>query len=189
MVSPLFTHVRTDMYGENRKMGMIRKYIEEGGGNFLKVKNTEVDATVTIQTVRRDDDTFEKSYIVIKGLYDPTGEECNVRLGVQNVERVAEGLGDDESAWPGQKLECIGTATYPGLGPKGLLWRGVKPGQVEEPPKADTTGDIINKILAANPDMTMNAVTKLIEEEKAKAAGLLTDEAAVHLVASNLGVK
>lgn len=168
---------------------MIRKYIEEGGGNFLKVKNTEIDATVTIQTVRRDDDTFDKAYIVIKGIYDPTGEECNVRLGVQNVERVAEDLGDDETTWPGQKIKCIGTQAYPGLGTKGLLWRGVRPGATPAPASAVTADDVINKILVVKPNMTRNAILKLVEEERAKAAGLLTEEAAAYLVASNLGVK
>ncbi len=170
-------------------MGMIRKYIEEGGGNFLKVKNTEVDATVTIQTVRKDDETFDKAYIVIKGIYDPTGEECNVRLGVQNVERIAEDLGDDETTWPGQKLVCIGTQTYSGLGTKGLLWRGVRSGAAPAPASAVTADDIINKILAAKPDMTKNAVLELVEKERAKAGGLLTEEAAAYLVASSLGVK
>lgn len=170
-------------------MGMIRKYIEEGGGNFLKANNTEVDATVTIGTVRRDDDTFDKAYVVINGIYDPTGEECNVRLGVQNVARVTEDLSDDETKWPGQKLLCIGTATYPGLGTKGLLWRGVRPGAALAPASAVTADDVINKILAAKPDMTRNAILKLVEEERAKAGGLLTEEAAAYLVASNLGVK
>lgn len=173
-------------------MGMIRKYIEEGGGNFLTVKNCAIDATVTIKGVSLDDETFDKSYIVINGIYDLSGDECNVRLGVQNLERIAEDLGDDETTWSGKKIVCIGTQTYPGLGTKGLLWRGVKLGQekpVSAPVAAVDIDSIVNKILAVKPDMTRNAVMKLIEEEKAKAGGLLTDEAAVHLVASNLGVK
>lgn len=170
-------------------MGMIRKYIEEGGGNFLNVKNTNVDDTVTIQSIYRDDDTFDKAYVVIKGTYDPTGEECNVRLGRQNVERIAEDIGDDETTWPGQKIICIGHQSYPGLGTKGLLWRGVRAGAASAPASAVTADDVINKILAAKPDMTKNAVLKLVEEERTKAGGLLTEEAAAYLVASNLGVK
>ncbi len=169
-------------------MGIVRRYIEEGGGNFLTVKNCAIDATVTIKAVSLDDETFDKSYVVINGIYDLSGDECNVRLGVQNLERIAEDLGDDETIWPGQKIVCIGTQTYPGLGTKGLLWRGIRPGTAPAPASAVTADDVINKILAAKPDMTKNAVLKLVEEEKAKAAGLLTDEAAVHLVASNLGV-
>lgn len=168
-------------------MGIVRKYIEEGGGNFLTVKNCPVDSTVTIKSLSLDDETFDKSYIVIDGIFDSSGEDCNVRLGVQNLARIAETLGDDENTWPGCKLICIGTQTYPGLGTRGLLWRGLKTAQ-NEPASADVVNDIINKILAVKTDMTRNAVEKLIEEEKAKAAGLLTDEAAAHLVASNLGI-
>ncbi len=50
------------------------------------------------------------------------------------------------------------------------------------------TEDVIKRILALKPQLTREAVERLIQEEKAKAAGLLTDEAAAHLVASNLGM-
>ncbi|MGD2201601.1 MAG: OB-fold nucleic acid binding domain-containing protein [Candidatus Bathyarchaeota archaeon] len=48
--------------------------------------------------------------------------------------------------------------------------------------------DIIKRILALRPNLTKEAVERLIDEERGKAAGLLTEEAAVHLVASNLGL-
>ena len=44
------------------------------------------------------------------------------------------------------------------------------------------TEDVIKRILALKPTLTREAVERLIQEEKAKAAGLLTDEAAAHLV-------
>ncbi len=50
------------------------------------------------------------------------------------------------------------------------------------------TEDIIKRILALKPNLTREAVERLIDEERAKAAGLLTEEAAAHLVASNLGL-
>ena len=50
------------------------------------------------------------------------------------------------------------------------------------------TEDIIKRILALRPTLTREAVERLIDEERAKAAGLLTEEAAAHLVASNLGL-
>ena len=50
------------------------------------------------------------------------------------------------------------------------------------------TDDIIKRILALRPKLTREAVERLIDEERAKAAGLLTEEAAAHLVASNLGL-
>jgi len=48
--------------------------------------------------------------------------------------------------------------------------------------------DIIKRILGLKPNLTEAAVRQLIDEERAKAAGLLTEEAAAHLVASNLGI-
>ena len=153
----------------------------------MTVKNCPVDSTVTIKSVSRDDETFDKSYIVIGGIFDTSGEDCNARLGVQNLERVADVLGDDETNWPGRKMVCIGTQKYSGLGTWGLLWSGVKTAS-KEPASTDIVGDIINKILATKTDMTRNAVEELITKEKEKAAGLLTDEAAAHLVASDLGI-
>ena len=50
------------------------------------------------------------------------------------------------------------------------------------------TEDIIKRILAVKPTLTREIVERLIQEEKGKAAGLLTDEAAAHLVASSLGM-
>ncbi|MBS7619218.1 hypothetical protein KEJ21_01025 [Candidatus Bathyarchaeota archaeon] len=48
--------------------------------------------------------------------------------------------------------------------------------------------EIIKRILALKPQLTREAIERLIEEEKGKASGLLTDDAAAHLVASNLGI-
>lgn len=50
------------------------------------------------------------------------------------------------------------------------------------------TEEIIKRILALRPQLKKEAVVSLIEEERAKTAGLLTEEAAAHLVASNLGL-
>jgi len=50
------------------------------------------------------------------------------------------------------------------------------------------TEEIIKRILALKPKLTREAVERLIDEERAKAGGLLTEEAAAHLVASNLGI-
>lgn len=46
----------------------------------------------------------------------------------------------------------------------------------------------IQQILVMHPNLTRESVERLIDEERAKAAGLLTEEAAAHLVASNLGL-
>ena len=174
---------------------IIREYIESAGGNFLTTKNCKIGTTVTITSIHLDDETFDKSYIIVDGVVDPSGEECNVRLGVQNLERITETIGDDETKWPGQKLECIGTQKYPGLGTTGLLWRGLNVLQGRPPERARAISEgaekvmiIIGKILTARPQLTMEAVKKLLEDERTKAAGLITEEAAAHIVAANLKV-
>jgi len=48
--------------------------------------------------------------------------------------------------------------------------------------------NIIKRILAIRPELTKEAVRIMIEEEKARAGGLLTEEAAAHIVASTLGL-
>jgi replication factor A1 len=50
------------------------------------------------------------------------------------------------------------------------------------------TEDIIKRILSLKPNLTREAVKRLIDEERAKAADLLTEEAAAHMVASNMGI-
>ena len=60
-------------------------------------------------------------------------------------------------------------------------------GKEVEPALAGTAG-VIQRILAMRPNLTKEAVERLIDEERAKAAGLLTEEATAHLVASNLGL-
>ena len=51
------------------------------------------------------------------------------------------------------------------------------------------TQEIVKKILSLKPDLTEEAVYEMIQEERTRAAGLLTEEAAAHLVASKLGVQ
>ncbi len=53
----------------------------------------------------------------------------------------------------------------------------------------ESVEEIIRRILALRPELTREAVERLIDEERARAAGLLTREAAAHLVASALGIE
>ena len=61
---------------------------------------------------------------------------------------------------------------------------------VVEAMRTELTGTegVIQRILAIRPNLTKESVERLIDEERAKAAGLLTEEAAAYLVASNLGL-
>lgn len=108
-------------------MSILKEYIKKGGGNWAKANNVATGAKVTIGSVYLDDESFEnQSYIVVNGIYDQTGEEVKVRLGIQNLRRVVETLGDNEAVWPNNKLVVLGTQEYPGLGSKGILWGAEK---------------------------------------------------------------
>jgi len=52
-----------------------------------------------------------------------------------------------------------------------------------------TIDEVIRRILAIRPELTKEAVQMMIEEEKARSGGLLTEEAAAHIVASVLGLQ
>ena len=49
--------------------------------------------------------------------------------------------------------------------------------------------DVVKRILALRPELTREAVQMMIEEEKSRSGGLLTEEAAAHIVASILGLQ
>ena len=173
-------------------MSIVSDYIEKAGSNFLTVKNCPVGTIMTITSVTLDDETFDKAYVVLAGTVPGFEEEVNYRAGVGNLKRIAETFGEDEAQWIGKQIECVVHQDYPGLGQKGLLWRGVVPGANQAPSgpsMADEVSTIIGKIMAANPELTAKAVKKLIDAEVEKAAGLLTEDAAAHIVASNLGVE
>jgi len=176
-------------------MGIIKDYMENAGGNFLNAQNCQDRATVTVTTLKLDDETFDKPYIVITGTYDPTGIECNVRLGIQNVNQIAKDLGEDETTWIGKKIEMIGTREYKGLGKTGLLWRGVKtvgkahPLKQTSMPQTNTVEATIAKVLIKIPTLTKEKVQEMIQTEIDLTNGTISEETAAYMVSHNLGVK
>ncbi len=60
---------------------------------------------------------------------------------------------------------------------------------METPKPEQTEQERMKSILSVAPGLSEIQLRKLIDEEKAKAAGLLTFEACLHLVASNLGLE
>jgi len=110
---------------EEKEMSLIENYKKNAGGSWLKADTVQDGMIVKISEIWLDSETFDKSYICIKGQIQ-TGDEVQVRLGIQNVNRVSDILGDDDKTWPGNYLECIGTQSYPGMSAKGILWRGKK---------------------------------------------------------------
>jgi len=106
-------------------MSIIEDYLKSAGGSWLKADSVSTGYRVLIEDVWLDDQSFDRPYICVSGV-GPSGEAVKARLGVQNVERVAEVLGTKREGWIGNYLEVIGTQSYPGVGAKGILWRGVK---------------------------------------------------------------
>ena len=168
-------------------MSIISDYIEKAGSNFLTVKNCPVGTILTITGITLDEETFDKPYVILAGTVPSFEDEVNYRCGVGNLKRIAEAFGEAEKQWIGKQIECIAHQDYPGLQSRGLLWRGLVAG-ASSAPSGPAMGDIIGKIMVANPQMTAKAVKKLIDAEVKKAEGLLTEDAAAHIVASTLGV-
>jgi len=61
-----------------------------------------------------DNETFDKPYLCIPVLYK--GLEKKLRLGVQNVERIAKKLGKNSALWVGKKIVVTAMEDCPGLG-------------------------------------------------------------------------
>ena len=107
------------------EMSIIEDYLKNAGGNWLKAETVHDGYKLKVQNVWLDDETFDKSYICVAGI-NQEGESVQARLGVQNVQRVADVLGSTIEEWTGNYLEVIGLQSYPNFANKGILWRGVK---------------------------------------------------------------
>lgn len=111
----------------------IKEYLRKSGGNWLRAGNVQVgDKLQLLDDGFIDDQTFDRSYLVFNILLQRTGEQFKLRLGSQNVTRIAETLGNDSSKWKNGHLEVISIENYPGLG-RGILLRGLsaQPQQME----------------------------------------------------------
>jgi len=120
----------------SEKKNIIKEYLASASGLWVKADSVRPGEKILIhdsvrpgekiliQAVTLDDKSFDKPYIVVHGV-NAAGDDVRVRLGVKNVARVVETLGDDESRWVGNYLEVLTTEMYPGVGARGILWRGV----------------------------------------------------------------
>lgn len=105
--------------------------------------------------------------------------------------RFIKAWGDDSANWVGKQVRITMTNQNVRGEMRDILWGW--PVEGETPPKSTTEAlknydTIVKKILEDKPSLTMKAVEKLVEDERAKAAGLLTEEAAAYLVATSLSV-
>jgi len=116
---------------------IIGKYIQGGSGDWLTVKNAAVGSVVDVEQVWMDDGVFPnqpvdqppKPSLCVGGLFNG-GEECQVRISKTNARRIAETLGEE---WVGHRIECVLHMDYPGVGARGLIWKGVKVEAKPEP--------------------------------------------------------
>jgi len=103
----------------------VEEFLEKAQSMWLRADHVQVgDRVLILDEPIIDEKTFDKPYLVCRVRLLRTGEEYALRLGVRNVRRIAEELGYE--GWKGRMLEVISIEHYPGLGYKGILWRGVK---------------------------------------------------------------
>ena len=60
-----------------------------------------------------DDETFDRSYLVLPVLYK--NAERKLRLGVRNVERIKKKLGSDTAQWMKKRIKVTAVEIVPGL--------------------------------------------------------------------------
>jgi len=94
-----------------------------------------------IVTSLREDNSLDRPYLVAKLRLLRTGDEKDYRFGPKQLDRVAEALGNDDSAWIGETIEVVSIESYGGLGARGMIFRGVlpQPRQATLPPQGPVT--------------------------------------------------
>ena len=116
-------------------MSVIGKYIQGGSGDWLTAKNCNIGATIDVEKIWMDEDSFpdQPPSLCVGGAYNG-GEECQVRISKTNARRIAETLGEE---WIGHKIGCILHMDYHGVNARGLIWEGIKvdPAEPAEKPK------------------------------------------------------
>lgn len=101
----------------------IEEYLEKAGGAWIRADNVQTGDKLKVLTEPLvDDKTFDRPYLVFDAVLMRTGEQHKVRLGTKNVTRIAETLG--KTAWKNKQIEVMSIENYPGLGRKGILFKG-----------------------------------------------------------------
>lgn len=105
---------------------------KKGKGGWLKGDDVQVgDKLLVLDGGYFDDETFKdkdgkgKLYYCTNMRLLRTGVEKKVRLGPENVARIAEIFGDDTATWPNRQVAVEEIKVYKGLGQKGIIFRPV----------------------------------------------------------------
>jgi len=107
-------------------MGIVERFLIEGGGDFATSENTPVGSEIAIVHVYFDNTTYPENPAIVVNGTKSDGADIKVRLSKQNVARIAKVLSQNENAWIGNKLKATTHQYYPGLSKTGIIWDGVK---------------------------------------------------------------
>jgi len=106
---------------------------KKGKGNWLRGEDVEPGDILTVLSAGYiDDETFKdkdgkpKEYFCTEMRLVRTGVEKKVRLGPENVKRIADGFGDDTAAWVKKDVVVDEVKVYKGIGQKGIIFKPVK---------------------------------------------------------------
>jgi len=118
---------------------------KKGQGGWLRSEDVELGDVLTILSAGYlDDETFQdkagkpKQYYCTDMRLLRTGAEKKVRLGSENVKRIAEAFGDDTTTWVKKDVVVDDVKTYKGLGKKGIIFKPVKESATQTTPITPT---------------------------------------------------
>jgi uncharacterized FAD-dependent dehydrogenase len=127
----------------------------------------------------------------------PDGRKKTWSMNKTTRKKLAHAWGDDSSNWVNRKVKIQITQQNVRGEIKDVIY-GTPTDAFAEPPskqdKIDQTHPklqvdaIINDIVTAKPENTVDTIKKMIEEQKKYFGGMVTEEAAAILVATNLGI-
>jgi len=145
---------------------VVRRFLREAGSLWLRAEHVKEGDRVFVERVDLDEESWDRPYIVVTGTLERLGEVVKVRLGVKNVQRIVETLGDDERGWIGNFLEVIGTESYKGLGRRGILWRGMKVEVKLSPATLNWIGDLPEDVRRGEAPIPAEAWNEMPSEVK-----------------------
>lgn len=103
---------------------------KEGTSEWLRGDDVQVgDRLLILNGGYFDDETFTdksgkgKLYFCTSMRLIRTSEEKKVRLGSENVKRIAEKFGDDTATWINRQVVVDEVKVYKGLGQKGIIFK------------------------------------------------------------------
>lgn len=151
---------------------------KKGQGGWLRGEDVKPGDVLTILSAGYlDDETFQdkagkpKEYYCTDMRLLRTGIEKKVRLGPENVSRIAEAFGDNTTSWVNKDVVVHDVKTYKGLGKKGIIFKPVVESTTKTVPTkpTDQVSYLKTVILEAMTPNTVYSKTNLVEMAKVDA--------------------